>query len=365
MPSTHRQVRSQTPIVVSAIVNSYRTTGNIMDTGSALESGAFTYFDTSMVTMDHYDSLIQTAYNQSGLDRIGAISMDGLFVGYTTDFDYSGVLPNFTRPTNTGSPNSISLNPFNPDGKFGDRGIVATGSQAGAITGVFNTGVWGSGGHTIRTANTLNQNTSVAGINSGEYSIHSTFDVDFYARQKTELQRIRSVAHRVPMVAAGWGSDTNGNMVPSGEGGSGLHPNALIDPSLWKVGPIDFRWSEERGVWIVGSEGSQIIAFNIVSSDPTVRSALVSIKQRSFLGQVYGSILGDTVVTVYDTDGCFLNEPNVDLTARRGKATLMYTDDESIALHFSGVAGTGASPTGVPEKYWMVTSICCPSVECD
>jgi hypothetical protein len=103
---------------------------------------------------------------------------------------------------------------------------------------------------------------------------------------------------------------------------------------------------------------TQIINFQIISSDPTNRSALVQIEQRAFRGTVYGSILEDSVVSVYDTLGCNLNEPNVDLTGRFGQAVLMYTDDAAAALHFS-------DEYEPPERYWCVTNICCPQVVCE
>jgi len=103
--------------------------------------------------------------------------------------------------------------------------------------------------------------------------------------------------------------------------------------------------------------GSKIISFSIISSDPTLRSAQVEIRQRSFIGTVFGSTLDDTVVTVYDTDGCYLNEPNVDLTGRNGKAVLMYVDSEAEAAHFPDY--------DVPTQYWNVLSLCCPNVVCE
>lgn len=106
------------------------------------------------------------------------------------------------------------------------------------------------------------------------------------------------------------------------------------------------------------SGGTQIITFLIVSSDPTSREAIVELNERSFRGKTYGSFLGDTVVYVYDTEGCHLNEPNVDLTGRRGKAVLMYVNAEVAALHFGGLEYA-------PEKYWQVLSICCPTTVCE
>jgi hypothetical protein len=52
-----------------------------------------------------------------------------------------------------------------------------------------------------------------------------------------------------------------------------------------------------------GGTGAQILNFQIISSSPTTRSALVQIEQRTFTGPAYGATLDDTVVTVYDTDG--------------------------------------------------------------
>lgn len=121
-----------------------------------------------------------------------------------------------------------------------------------------------------------------------------------------------------------------------------------------KVEWVDGRWLFVKSA---SAGGSKIISFSIISSDPTLRSAEVEIRQRSFTGTVYGSTLGDTVVTVYDTDGCFLNEPNVDLTGRNGKAVLMYTDAEAEAIHFPDY--------DVPAQYWNVLNLCCPNVVCE
>lgn len=103
---------------------------------------------------------------------------------------------------------------------------------------------------------------------------------------------------------------------------------------------------------------TQIINFQVVSSDPTTRSALVQIEQRAFRGQVYGSILNDEVVYVYDTRGCYLNKRNEDLTGRFGSAVLMYTDDAAAELHFS-------EQYEPPERYWCVQDLCCPNIVCE
>lgn len=118
--------------------------------------------------------------------------------------------------------------------------------------------------------------------------------------------------------------------------------------------PHRARWQRVGG----SGGGMEIISFSINSSDPLTRSADVEIRQRSFAGTVYGSTLDDTNVIVYDTDGCYLNEPNVDLTGRLGKAVLMLVDDEAAATHF-------ADSYEVPEKYWNVLTLCCPHFTCE
>jgi hypothetical protein len=114
------------------------------------------------------------------------------------------------------------------------------------------------------------------------------------------------------------------------------------------------RWHKKGGG---GGSGAKIIDFQIISSDPSIREALVQIEQRTVEGTVYGSTLGDTVVYVYDSKGCFLNEPNVDLTGRQGTAGLYLVDDAAIALHFA----TDYTP---PTWYWNVINLCCPQTVC-
>jgi hypothetical protein len=73
---------------------------------------------------------------------------------------------------------------------------------------------------------------------------------------------------------------------------------------------------------------------------------------------VFGSFLEGEVVIVYDTDGCYFNEPGVDLLGRRGKAVLMLVDDEAAQLHFP-------DDYDPPEYYWQVLSLCCDSTTCE
>jgi hypothetical protein len=358
MPLTE-QSRRQSPIILSHLVDSYRSTGNIYDSG--VPSTPYSYYNTAFVSAANYDAFVDFAAKNSGtLNRAGAMSLDGMFIGYTTDFDETGVLPHFTRPTNSGAPNSISLNPFNPDYKFGDLGIQTTGTAAGSVSGVFNTGVWESGGHTIRAAHTLSTFTTEGGMQSGLYPMNSNFDSDFYARKKTELKTIRAVGLRAPLVVGGWGRDTNGNPVPSGEGGSGLHPNALVDQSLWKVGPVDLRWSEERGVWVAGGGGAEIIRFSITDVGTALGQNAAGCEEVTVTVNEVGcsttsASVGDTGVKVYDDDLCFFNLPISLLIGMKGTAqkfTNPFTDPEATGDCYAEAYAQGACR-------WVVTGLCC------
>lgn len=118
------------------------------------------------------------------------------------------------------------------------------------------------------------------------------------------------------------------------------------------------------GLVILSAEGTagQLITFSIVSSDPSIRRALVSIRQRSFQGPTYGSFLDDSTVYVYDTNGCSLNKPNVELTGRVGWAALQYVNAEALAIHFPEYGtgtGTGTGTHAPPVMYWNVITVCC------
>jgi hypothetical protein len=106
-----------------------------------------------------------------------------------------------------------------------------------------------------------------------------------------------------------------------------------------------------------GGGGTKIISFSYSSAEPN-SGAIVQIQQRSFSGPVFGSFLEGEVVIVYDTDGCYFNEPSVDLLGRRGKAVLSLVDAEAAALHFP-------DDYDPPEYYWQVLSLCCDSTTCE
>ncbi len=228
-------------IIVSVISDVPRSSGDIFAAGSGIVVNTI---NTTIVDEADFYTLANALNSSSDTkDRVGAVSLDALFVPYTTYYESVGPLPKLKRPTSTDSVTSYTLNPYNPNFIFGSgnnpSGVVDSGS--------FNTANWNSRGHTINNAMTINQNATESTISSGVHPASTHFAADYYTRGKVEIVNVRGIAIRAPLVLSGFGVDTSGNYVPAS--GSSLHPNALWDTSLWKTGPLDVRWDEERGVW--------------------------------------------------------------------------------------------------------------------
>lgn len=231
-------------IIVSVVSEIPRSTGDFF---AGATSTIVNTINTTIVNEEEFYTLANTLMANSGTrDRVGAMSLDGLFVPYTTYFEDTGVLPKLTKPTVTGV-TSITLNPFNPNYLFG------TGNNPNGVadTGNFNRLNWNRYGHAINNAMTLNKNATQSAISSGIYPATTHFGADYYTRGKVELVNVRSMALRSPLILSGWGVDTNGVPVP-GSGGA-YSNNFLWDTSLWKTGPLDVRWDDARGVWTMPS----------------------------------------------------------------------------------------------------------------
>lgn len=64
--------------------------------------------------------------------------------------------------------------------------------------------------------------------------------------------RFRGLGLRAPVVLVGWGFDINGKPVPNANSetpNDDFITDYLQKPHLWKAGPLDVRWNENRGVW--------------------------------------------------------------------------------------------------------------------
>lgn len=75
---------------------------------------------------------------------------------------------------------------------------------------------------------------------------------------------VKTMGLRGPLLFSGWGYDVAGLPVPNNATGvatngfpSGewsFHKNTSVDRALWKTGPIDLRWHDQRKVWVGGHE---------------------------------------------------------------------------------------------------------------
>lgn len=168
--------------------------GDIMAAGS----GNTLKVTTNVAAIAGYRSLTQITPD-SYINKAG-ISLDGLFVPYTTSTNNNTHFPHFENPVELDGINSITLNPF------GDGGIsVAFPDTSGVPTNLVN-----------------------------EYNNYDG--------------NVRAVGIKAPIVVGGWGYDTNENPVPSGGDGEFL-ANYKNRADQWKVGPLDIRWDNDRKVW--------------------------------------------------------------------------------------------------------------------
>ena len=304
-------------------------------------------------------------------------SFDSIFCPYSTNFDASGTLPHFEAPSSsttappTGSNNinSLKLNPFNPNNEL-TYYYASTGSTLWNVSTDSGNGTEYSGFPVI----------SGTGVASGwmlyghnlDLAIRGTGDIaelsfdDEYTNNKgsrVEVENIRAIGFRAPMVLSGWGFDINDNPVPADTGdGSQFASGAFSNPALWKTGPVDFRWDDERKVWIGGGSGGEVIKCTIIDTNASIGVDALSCNEvtatvTSVGKGTTGVDVGDTV-HVWDTDFCYFNLP-IDLltglicTAHKMKNPY-YNPDEAIPL---GYCNELAYSQG--EYYWVVVSTCC------
>lgn len=165
--------------------------------------------DYNIASMPFYET--PTVLDTEDWESIAGCSLDTIFTPFTTDSNYSGdYMPKFKNPSGVGQ----SVNDLNPYKYKDNLGVV-----------VNNPGV---SGHTD--------------INISNHS----GDINIY----------RSMALKSPIILAGWGYDTSGEIVPE---------DPLIKKD-WKVGPLDTRWNENRGVWVAGGVDSYIKDLRITQS---------------------------------------------------------------------------------------------------
>jgi hypothetical protein len=99
--------------LISNIYNEYRAASGTLD-GNIIESGLVKKINTGLTSESNVGELIHQNETRDTYRTTFASSFDSVFSPYTTYFSASGT-PKFERPTTLGVPNSLTLNPFNPN----------------------------------------------------------------------------------------------------------------------------------------------------------------------------------------------------------------------------------------------------------
>lgn len=243
----------------------------------------------------------------SDFTKKAGVGFDGVYSPYSTFFGASG-FPHFEVPTNKTEPNSLTLNPFNPNNELSlyyaeSGGTLWTNSLAdtGAATSeelakLNNPSGWLDYGHNI------------------EFAVKGTGDFRFadfndeYASYKgshVEVTNIRAVGFRSPMVLTGWGFDVDGKPVPADTGDSTIFASgAFKNPNIWKSGPLDVRWDDERKVWAAGTSTKIFLVKTTNAYNPSHFSYEVqrSNSRSQYSRDTLSAKAFDSSATIYDPE---------------------------------------------------------------
>lgn len=185
---------------------------------------------------------IAQAVDRVGADHenVGLISMDGLFCPYYIGQNGASHpnLPYWENPSldGSGDVSSNKLNPVNQNKQFYN-------------SGVFNSKRFYDSGHNILFQNNFTE--------SGTETVGDLNPYKGLSNNEGTMEDMRLVGLKAPVVLTGWGYDTNGDPVPA-QGtvdGKIFHPEAFRNPTLWKSGPLDVRWDNNRKVWAANGGG--------------------------------------------------------------------------------------------------------------
>jgi len=196
------------------VAGAYRT--NSLKAGVTLD-GLFRPFCTSYDHMTQQE--LNTATGNATKDKFN-----------TKHYDIPGFEDGSTGPV----PNVSDLNPFTDDG-------LGKGHD---IQGII-------GGHVEykthkRDLNRRKNKKTVTGPNQKHENL----------TDKEYSNEYRSMGLRGPLVVVGWGYDVDGLPVPSDPNDeTKFLTNHKKRQDLWKAGPVDLRWDDDKKVWVAGAGG--------------------------------------------------------------------------------------------------------------
>jgi hypothetical protein len=191
-------------------------------------------------------STIDKAISAAGrdIDNIGMVSMDSLFCPYVIGMNWSdhASLPHWEEPV-AGTVTATDLNPFNP----------AMAMTSAAV--FYNTGP------------NLAIYNSVETLGEGDFCQFKNVN-----ENELRLNSVKGVGLKTPIILTGWGYDTNDKPVPADSSNPDVFASgAFRDPSLWKSGPLDVRWDDDRKVWTGGGKLQVILTTDLLAAVNTKR----------------------------------------------------------------------------------------------
>ena len=276
------------------------------------------------------------------LNNIGVVSLDSLFCPYVIGLNWEddAVLPHWEEPNDPGI-NSTNLNPFNPDKSMVDANKYF---NEGPNLGFYNNAK-----------------------SVGPDSVDDLWQYGNIRRRETiDLDKIRSVGFKAPIILTGWGYDTNDKPVPADIADpDAFASDAFRNPSLWKSGPLDVRWDDDRKVWTGGNgTGVPRIHFQILATDFTVGYGalgcdhVVAVVTHISCGGA-GVAVGSEV-KIYDPEYCHFNLPINLLTGLTGTATWMDSASYQAGLDLVIPCVNEIHNNGC---FWVIDTLCCSEEE--
>lgn len=85
-----------------------------------------------------------------------------------------------------------------------------------------------------------------------QYAVGGDSQADSLNLQESSADKVRVMGLRGPLILSGWGYDVNDRPVPAGANKDQFIANVAKNRNLWKTGPVDLKWDEERKVWSSG-----------------------------------------------------------------------------------------------------------------
>lgn len=121
------------------------------------------------------------------------------------------------------------------------------------------------------------------------------------------IEEVRSIGFRGPMMLSGWGYDVANNPVPNNGQIKEFNKELTSDRTLWKTGPIDLRWDKERKTWKGGLETLTGVVLTDVKApssplEPTEFKLKVLRKVNEEKGAGALEISAGEVITCYNRD---------------------------------------------------------------